>query len=153
MLWVLFKIYQGVIIVPLMLQPKWLASQLLNLCQMALQWAYVNLLRKGAATLYSLIIHYVNLFAASVGLSYNWLPTVPSILGGEVFSDVQFGFRIYALVLFASILWRFALERDTDNFYALFGDLKIPESAKISSSVQDLKNLKSIGADVKSKND
>lgn len=153
MLWVLFKIYQGVLSLPLMLQPKWLLSQLSDMCHMALQWAYTNLLRKGAVTLHSVLIQYADLFAASVGLNYNWLPTFPSVLGGEVFSDVQFGFRIYALVLFASILWRFALDRNTDKFYGLFGDLKIPESAKISSSMQDLKRLKSIGADMKSKND
>jgi len=61
-----------------------------------------------------------------------------------VFGELQFGFRFYLALLLVSLVWRYVCQRDEKKFYALFGDLKVPETVEISASISDLKRLNSI---------
>jgi len=84
---------------------------------------------------------------AHLGIQTAWMPSMPAVLGGEVFTDLQFAFRVYAIMLLVSIVWRYALDRKPENFYSLFSDLKVPESPDLKQSVAELTRSRPI-ADV-----
>lgn len=142
LLWVMFQIYTGVIPVPFFLHPQLYWGLLLSLkdvIYMALTW----LMAEVSSSIYFVLAQMAAL-AVHCGVNLQWVPEFQSILGGEVFGELQFGFRFYLALLLVSLVWRYVCQRDEKKFYALFGDLKVPETVEISASIADLKRLNSI---------
>jgi len=147
MLWGMFQIYLGNIIVPLFLQPMVVLTFIATWFYAAASWVLFTVFIPAVQVPFNMVLAQLGSVAIWLGISFTWIPNITSILGGQVFSELQFGFRVYAAILLVSLIWRFVCQRDSDAFYALFGDLKVPASQKIETSLSDLKRLNSIAKD------
>ena len=143
----MFQIYLGNIIVPLFLQPMVVLTFIATWFYAAASWVLFTVFIPAVQVPFNMVLAQLGSVAIWLGISFTWIPNITSILGGQVFSELQFGFRVYAAILLVSLIWRFVCQRDSDAFYALFGDLKVPASQKIETSLSDLKRLNSIAKD------
>jgi len=145
LLWGLFQVHSGAIVLPWWLLPAAVGHWTINLMGQWISIALAAVADYVTTPLLAALVLGADHVASFLGLQIVWFPSIGALSEGSIFRDTQFTLRVYACLLVVGLVWRHVFKRQSRKFFAAFTELRVPKSKRVKSEWKALTTRRSIG--------